>query len=225
LESWIDLNGNALTGPVHPASGNWIGYTNAGGFYTPDRGGLSAVDLKNPTSWNMYAYVGDDPVNFTDKRGLYPCIAGYGSDGVPDWTDCEVAGILQTAPQQTIADYDDFHGLPLSTKTIPPNLQFGGDVTKKFQNAWSKAWDDLNKVPCAKDFGWSTSDLHDLFQNANYQYLKNYYTNNLTTLTMVRLIQTTLLQQILQPKRLQSIRPAPSALWETLSSRSEGRPP
>ena len=41
----------------------------AGRFYTPDRAGLGAVDMKNPTSWNMYAYTNDDPVNFVDPRG------------------------------------------------------------------------------------------------------------------------------------------------------------
>jgi RHS repeat-associated protein len=44
--------------------------SNAGRFYTPDPVGMKAVDPKNPTSWNMYAYVGDDPVNFTDHHGL-----------------------------------------------------------------------------------------------------------------------------------------------------------
>jgi RHS repeat-associated protein len=44
--------------------------SNAGRFYTPDPSGMAAVDLANPTSWNMYAYVNDDPVSFNDPSGL-----------------------------------------------------------------------------------------------------------------------------------------------------------
>jgi RHS repeat-associated protein len=44
--------------------------SNAGRFYTPDPSGRKAVNLKNPTSWNMYAYTNDDPVNFNDPSGL-----------------------------------------------------------------------------------------------------------------------------------------------------------
>jgi hypothetical protein len=32
---------------------------------------MAAVDLANPTSWNLYAYVNDDPVNFNDPHGLF----------------------------------------------------------------------------------------------------------------------------------------------------------
>jgi len=42
---------------------------NYGRFWTPDPVGLEAVNLKNPTSWNMYAYVNDDPVDFNDPTG------------------------------------------------------------------------------------------------------------------------------------------------------------
>jgi RHS repeat-associated protein len=48
---------------------------NPGRFYTPDPAGRNAVDSKNPTSWNMYAYAGDDPVNSFDPRGTDPCDA------------------------------------------------------------------------------------------------------------------------------------------------------
>jgi RHS repeat-associated protein len=41
-----------------------------GRFLTTDPSGLNAVDLRTPTSWNMYAYVNADPVNFNDPTGL-----------------------------------------------------------------------------------------------------------------------------------------------------------
>jgi RHS repeat-associated protein len=45
--------------------------SNAGRFNTADPAGKSAVDPKNPTSWNLYAYVNDHPVNLRDPRGLF----------------------------------------------------------------------------------------------------------------------------------------------------------
>ena len=41
-----------------------------GRFNTTDQGG---VHLKDPGSWNRYAYVGGDPINFNDRRGLSRC--------------------------------------------------------------------------------------------------------------------------------------------------------
>jgi RHS repeat-associated protein len=47
--------------------------SNAGRFYTADRGGIKTADLSNPTSWNRYAYAYDDPVNYYDPRGRFAC--------------------------------------------------------------------------------------------------------------------------------------------------------
>jgi RHS repeat-associated protein len=40
-----------------------------GRFGTPDPGGLSTANTSDPTSWNRYAYVGGDPINFGDPSG------------------------------------------------------------------------------------------------------------------------------------------------------------
>lgn len=38
-------------------------------WLSPDPAGLAAVDPMNPQSWNRYAYVLDDPMNFVDPTG------------------------------------------------------------------------------------------------------------------------------------------------------------
>jgi RHS repeat-associated protein len=44
----------------------------AGRFNKADPAGLRATNPKNPTSWNMYTYVQDDPVSRNDPTGLCP---------------------------------------------------------------------------------------------------------------------------------------------------------
>jgi RHS repeat-associated protein len=52
------------------AQGRWL---------VPDPAGLAAVDITNPQTWNRYAYVGNNPLNSTDRLGLYMdvCPVGY----------------------------------------------------------------------------------------------------------------------------------------------------
>ena len=42
-----------------------------GRWTTPDPAGLAAVDPADPQSWNLYAYVMNNPLTLTDPRGLY----------------------------------------------------------------------------------------------------------------------------------------------------------
>ena len=51
-----------------------------GRWLTPDPAGLAAVDLTNPQSWNRYAYVGNNPLAFTDPTGMIR--QGGGGGGV-----------------------------------------------------------------------------------------------------------------------------------------------
>jgi len=47
-----------------PSAGRWL---------SPDPGGLAAVSLANPQSFNRYSYVGSSPTNLVDPLGLGPC--------------------------------------------------------------------------------------------------------------------------------------------------------
>jgi RHS repeat-associated protein len=53
-------------------------YSIQGRWTSPDPAGLAAVDPTNPQSWNRYAYVESNPLNFVDPSGLGPC----GSDAI-----------------------------------------------------------------------------------------------------------------------------------------------
>ncbi len=44
-----------------PAQGRWM---------SPDPGGLAAVDVTDPQTWNRYAYVANNPLSFIDPLGL-----------------------------------------------------------------------------------------------------------------------------------------------------------
>jgi RHS repeat-associated protein len=54
-----------------------------GRWASPDPAGLAAVDPSSPQSWNRYAYVGNNPLAFTDPLGLDP-----GSCDSPDNGAC-----------------------------------------------------------------------------------------------------------------------------------------
>jgi RHS repeat-associated protein len=47
-----------------------------GRWPSPDPSGLRAVRIKNPQSWNRYAYVQNSPLSFTDPLGLQRCMLG-----------------------------------------------------------------------------------------------------------------------------------------------------
>lgn len=55
--------------------------SNWGRFMSPDPYTNSA-ELANPRSWNRYAYVNGDPVNYADSAGLDENYAGFDNTGV-----------------------------------------------------------------------------------------------------------------------------------------------
>jgi RHS repeat-associated protein len=65
-----------------------------GRFWTSDPGGIGTATVASPASWNRYAYVQADPVNFADPRGAYLVDAGggllldcgYGAESIYDGT-------------------------------------------------------------------------------------------------------------------------------------------
>jgi RHS repeat-associated protein len=60
---------DAETGLDHFGARYFGGGNNLGRFMTPDQSGQDAADPSDPQSWNMYAYVRNNPTNLTDPNG------------------------------------------------------------------------------------------------------------------------------------------------------------
>jgi RHS repeat-associated protein len=63
-------------------------YYNAGigRFWNVDPGGMATGNPADPGSWNRYAYAEGDPINSTDRHGLFMCV-GCGDDSGDDGDD------------------------------------------------------------------------------------------------------------------------------------------
>jgi RHS repeat-associated protein len=75
---------------------------NFGRWFTPDPAGLNAVKLADPQTWNMYAYVRNNPTTLTDPSGLDFMIA------------C-------TEESATCGHVEGYQGLYQGITTIDPN--------------------------------------------------------------------------------------------------------
>lgn len=66
----------------------------AGRWFSPDPAGLAAVDPNNPQSWNRYAYVNGNPLNYVDPTGLLTtCPVADGEPVCPDPSDPGAPGV------------------------------------------------------------------------------------------------------------------------------------
>jgi RHS repeat-associated protein len=128
-------------------------YNQAGRFFSPDPGGLKTARLRNPGSWNRYAYVGGDPLNFLDRHGRERCD--------PDDLACEpdpcegsplitcVEGEPTESGGETVTS--DGTGPRYPTPKVYNNV---GTAAQKqaLTNGFDDAFDHLNTVKCADFF-------------------------------------------------------------------------
>jgi RHS repeat-associated protein len=80
--------------------------TTEGRWTSPDPAGLAAVDPTNPQTWNRYAYVGNNPLSFTDPEGLQRCVPG-----TPNYeNDCATPPPAEDAPPE-VCTIDSVYGI------------------------------------------------------------------------------------------------------------------
>jgi len=60
-----------------------------GRFMTPDPAGDFVADASNPQSWNLYAYVLNNPLRFIDPTGMVLCDYGPSDNGGEDFEDAD----------------------------------------------------------------------------------------------------------------------------------------
>jgi RHS repeat-associated protein len=115
-------------------------YGNAmGRFLTPDPGG-TAADASDPGSWNRYAYVGGDPVNFADQTGRIRNIVGNCGDlvnGQPQ-DGCDDDGGGDYEGGNCTYDTLGFEENPLCSDYVPPSARQKPPCPPKYQ-AWIDA--------------------------------------------------------------------------------------
>ena len=74
-------------------------YTPSGRWMSPDPGGIKVVHLDDPQTWNMYAYVRNNPTTLTDPSGL---------------------GVLDNLWPRVVAGLKELVGSPSPPSALPP---------------------------------------------------------------------------------------------------------
>jgi RHS repeat-associated protein len=141
-------------------------YSNVTGrFFSPDPGGLRTANPRDPGSWNRYAYVGGDPVNFADPSGkdrlLTACgwpILGYEAPYLGGY-ECYYVNITESAsllapvapaePMQAAANVGPGNPNPL----LPVSDLMG------FDEAFDTAAAALRESDCAGLFGLTPGSM------------------------------------------------------------------
>jgi RHS repeat-associated protein len=160
-------------------------YSNVTGrFFSPDPARASA-SLSNPQTWNRYAYVHNDPVNFGDPAGLDECAADY---GVPCFsvTDEEHLPGRASGSRSAFGSDNAMLAMDLWGAADPlPVLGGGGGNAAAFVDAKYKAQGSLAvsslHAPCQqalKDLGVSLAGLANQSLNTTYIDASGYNEND-----------------------------------------------
>ena len=108
-----------------------------GSFFTPDPGGIKTADPTDPGSWNRYAYVGGDPLNYRDPAGTSREDPNF-CDIYPDDPSCDPW-------------YEPFWSPPQNPKKTPQPCSFSAQTLQNYMLN-TPAWDAQgNPIPTGSD--------------------------------------------------------------------------
>jgi RHS repeat-associated protein len=150
-----------------------------GRFVSPDPYEASG-GTANPQSWNRYAYVQNDPADFSDPSGLVtygsecrvdgiyvPCSSVYAIDGGSPgggggWNPCSYGNMLGPVPWPGC--------LPLFI--TPPNIQDAPDAFNSALVSTQRARDALGKKDCYEMLGFqSAQEAKKRFDGIKFNYV------------------------------------------------------
>jgi RHS repeat-associated protein len=143
-----------------------------GRFAQVDPIGMASVSLGNPQSLNLYSYVGNDPINFTDPSGLLRIIIWRQSCvDIGDGPVCEsyVDQVIDIpdGPAGDIIESGGGSGGQQSPPTVAGTKD--KDAINDFNNSFNEAVARLNDSDCAKLFGGLNAAQTALY-GAKYSY-------------------------------------------------------
>jgi RHS repeat-associated protein len=127
-------------------------YTPMGRWMSPDPGGLKVVRLDDPQTWNMYAYVRNNPTTLTDPSGLVvaPFNPVAQCDPMLCAQDSSDASYPAPPPEQ---DPPAAEKPPQPSQSPDPNLPVNNDYRMVVINDTGGNKEDLDK-------GWNTRDVN-----------------------------------------------------------------
>ncbi len=143
---------------------------NYGRWLTPDPGGIKVVNLADPQTWNMYAYVTDNPTTLNDPTGLGAHCTGQNTEHNNVLT-CEQA---QAAAQLTATLKNSTQERP-QQQIGPDYIPSGGSETLAVTAG--RINNETNGMKNSKSENMSLSDAEKLMAhqrfNAERRYGKN----------------------------------------------------
>ena len=110
----------------------------AGRFWSVDPGGIKKANAGDPMSWNRYIYVQGDPINSTDRDGLFMCARCVNDDGggdsgynPPTWADGPTSPPLSDSDQPSRGSSSSnpcsFGNLSPAQQALLANVNWGSE--------------------------------------------------------------------------------------------------
>jgi RHS repeat-associated protein len=180
-------------------------YNNGTGrFWSPDPS--KGVDRGNPSTWNKYAYVAGDPINYGDPRGTNLVFAGYGCIVVAsEWLNCGMMltddGGASSAPEG--AGVDQGGGGPKRPVDQSLNSTERSLLNKRLANFGSSncdtVFDDVIDGYSTSDFASEVTSVNFYNNTTDGSYTQNQVSGNSSSTALANTLSFGETAQTLNP--------------------------